>query len=90
MPKIIIEFGDDVPCGLDVVNEHGERCNGLCFGEMLEQVVSLTHPGLPRIGGAYRMQTAEKWAAERSERCARFSANSNPPKDPDDFTDSPF
>lgn len=57
MRTITIEFAHTR--GFDVVDEYGRRCNGLCFGEMLEQVTGLVHPSLGEA--PYRMLTEEQW-----------------------------
>lgn len=59
---------------LDVVDEAGNRCDGLTFDEMLGQVISMTYR--PRDGGQprYRMQTREAWEAERAYRLTNTQA----------------
>jgi hypothetical protein len=73
MRRLTIEFpapGESGQC--DVIDEYGRRCDGLCWGEMLEQVARLTMPhGAP--GRGYRMQTPEQWQAERDEFEARLA-----------------
>lgn len=44
---------------LDIRDETGRRCGGLCLGELLEQVVGLCHPKLSTE--AYRMATIDEW-----------------------------
>lgn len=89
MTKIVIEFitnVDDDPLitftGWKV--SVGDRfADGLCFGEMIEQVVGIAcrDDGASnlrfRSGEVYRMKTAEEW---RSEHDRRF--NSMPWQDP--------
>lgn len=59
---------DDRAAGrmLDIVDEHGRRCNGLAFDELIGQVISLAHPGLRKAH--YPMCTPEEWAAMREPR----------------------
>ena len=47
-------------CGFDIIDCNGLRCNGLNWGELIDQVVSLTHP---RLDGTpqYKMMTDEEW-----------------------------
>jgi len=78
MRRITIEFGEGPPCGFDVVDEYGRRCDGLGFDEMLGQLVSITHPQLGKPH--YRMQTEEQWAAERERsRLERERRRAEPP-----------
>lgn len=48
----------------DVTDEYGRCCNGLCWGEMLEQVAVLTMPP-SRVGRGYDMRTPEEHQAVR-------------------------
>lgn len=54
--------------GLDVVDEYGQRCQGLCLGEMLEQVIGLVVQGQSR----YQMLTPDAWDARRDAMTARM------------------
>jgi hypothetical protein len=79
MRAITIEYGPGVPAFADVVDEYGRRCNGLCMGEMLEQVVGLVLQGEAR----YRMETPEGWEALRRaafERGRAHAASADPPE----------
>lgn len=60
------EADADGICRLDLVDEEGRRCHGLCLGELLEQVTSLCHQKLGEP--AYPMKTTEQWHAWR-EAC---------------------
>ena len=64
MKKITIEIPEpgDEEKHFDVVLEDGRRCNGLCFGELLEQITHLALPMSVRKE-AYPMKTPEDWAA---------------------------
>lgn len=47
----------------NVIDEYGRETEGLCFGELLEQITSLCHR---RLGTpAYQMQKPEEWATWR-------------------------
>lgn len=62
MKTITIEIpepGDEEQC-FDVVDEDGRRCNGLCFGELLEQITRMALP-LSVRKHAYAMRTPEEW-----------------------------
>ncbi len=69
MKTLTIEIAEpgEERCGFDVVDEHGRRCDGLSWGEMLGQVAMLTIPP-GRVGNGFRMQTREQWDAERLRR----------------------
>lgn len=68
MRTLTIEYGpgagdfERTASGFDVVDEYGQRCNGLCLGEMLEQVVGLVVQGRAR----YQMLTPDGWTAQRA------------------------
>lgn len=67
MRTLIVEYGGDGRGPFDVVDEYGRRCNGLCMGEMLEQVVGLTVQGQAR----YQMLTEDEWAERARQAEAR-------------------
>lgn len=77
MRTLTIEYGPGAgdfgrtASGFDVVDEYGQRCHGLCMGEMLEQVVGLVVQGRAR----YRMLTPDQWEADRKKSMARGEAN---------------
>nr|WP_315471719.1 hypothetical protein [uncultured Rhodoferax sp.] len=59
---ITITFDDAPGAGWDV-QENGKCCDGLVWGEMVEQVISLTiHPA--RVGNGYAMHTPQEWKAK--------------------------
>lgn len=64
MKTITIEIPepDDEKKHFDVVLEDGRRCDGLCFGAMLEQITHLAFPMSIRKE-AYPMKTREEWDA---------------------------
>lgn len=72
MRTLIIEYGagagdfERSASGFDVVDEYGQRCHGLCLGEMLEQVVGLVVQGRAR----YQMLTPEAWDERRAAMTA--------------------
>lgn len=74
MRTLSIEYGpgagdfERTASGFDVVDEYGQRCNGLCMGEMLEQIVGLVVQGRAR----YPMLTSEAWDARRAAMHARM------------------
>lgn len=68
----IAEPGDERP-GFDVVDQHGRRCDGLSWDEMLGQVAMLTIPPA-RVGNGFAMHTPEEWAAQREARLQRLQA----------------
>lgn len=74
MKRITIEVPEpgDEEQTLDVVDEAGNRCNGLCFDEMLGQVISMTYR--PRDGGQprYRMQPREAWEEEHARAVGKY------------------
>ena len=73
---ITITFDDEGPgAGWDV-QEDGKACNGLCWGEMVEQVITLTIPQ-SRVGNGYAMHTPEEWAAKYAAR--RQPVQADPP-----------
>ena len=67
MRKITIEIPEprDSSQLFDVVDEQGRRCDGLTFGEMLEQLVLFCAAAPPikdKAGRAhYKMATPEEW-----------------------------
>ena len=67
MRTITITFDPTPGCGWDV-EENGRRCNGLTWGEMLEQIAVITVPP-GRVGTGYPMHTPAEWS-EREERMA--------------------
>lgn len=69
---ITIEFGTGAPCGFDVVNEYGQRCQGLAFEEMIGQVIELTHPSIGRA--RFRMLTPEQWQEQEERRAREIAA----------------
>ena len=74
MRTLTIEYGpgagdfERTASDFDVVDEYGQRCNGLCMGEMLEQVIGLVVQGRAR----YPMLTPEAWDARRAAMSARM------------------
>ena len=74
MKRLIIEIredGEELPiCGFDVVDDDGRRCDGLNWGEMLEQVAALTIPQT-RVGKGYPMHTTDEWQRRHDERATR-------------------
>jgi hypothetical protein len=64
MRRITIEFQPGSRGG-NVIDEYGRETGFLCFGELLEQVVELAHPG--GSGRGYQMLTPDEWA-ERERR----------------------
>jgi hypothetical protein len=78
MRTLTIEYAGHGKGPFDVVDEYGRRCNGLCLGEMLEQVVGLTVEDRAR----YQMLTEEQWADRAREsskrRLARQQAEAHP------------
>jgi len=77
MRTLTIEYGpgagdfERTASGYDVVDEYGQRCNGLCLGEMLEQVVGLIVQGRAR----YAMLTPDGWAERRAAMEERMEQN---------------
>jgi len=71
MSEITIRYGDGD--GYDVIKDGLSSGGGMTFGEMMEQVMSLTLPvsGKGRFQSGrpcYRMQTEQEWEMERRKR----------------------
>ena len=77
MRTITITFDPTPGCGWDV-EENGRRCDGLCWGEMLEQVATLTMPP-ERLGHGYEMRTPDEWAERKARALAGKPAQAVPP-----------
>ncbi|MFZ2306793.1 MAG: hypothetical protein WAW73_20155 [Rhodoferax sp.] len=77
MRTITITFDPTPGCGWDV-QEDGKCCNGLCWGEMLEQVVALTIPK-NRVGTGYEMRTPAEWKEREELMAARRPQQAVPP-----------
>lgn len=77
MRTITITFDPTPGCGWDV-EENGRVCNGLCWGEMLEQVATLTMPA-ERLGHGYEMRTPAEWAEREARALAGKPAQAVPP-----------
>jgi hypothetical protein len=68
MAEITIRYGED--CGYDVIKDGLSSGGGMTFGEMVEQVMSLTLPecdkGRFQSGRpCYRMRTEQEWEDAR-------------------------
>ena len=74
------EADADRACRLDLVDEDGRRCDGLCLGELLEQVTSLCHQKLGEP--ADPRKTPDQWHAEREARCQRLHLQLNTQETP--------
>lgn len=77
MRTITITFDPTPGCGWDV-QEDGKCCNGLCWGEMLEQVAALTMPP-ERLGRGYEMRTPAEWAERQAMIYAGKPKQAEPP-----------
>lgn len=72
------------------VHEDGKHCDGLTWGEMLEQVALLTVPPA-RIGKGYAMHTTEEWTEVRAKyRKSMTLQQERPPLPEPDLDDLPF
>lgn len=60
---ITITFDDEGHGASWDVHENGKCCDGLSWGEMVEQVIALTIQQC-RVGNGYAMHTPEQWAAK--------------------------
>ncbi len=74
MRSIVITIGES---GYNV-HEDGKHCDGLCWGEMLEQVALLTVPPA-RVGNGYAMHTNEEWTAIRAKHRKSMTLQERPP-----------
>lgn len=77
MRTITITFDHPDVSGWDV-EENGRRCNGLCWGEMLEQIAMLTIP-MGRVGKGYPMLTPAEWAERDARIFSKKPEQANPP-----------
>ena len=74
MRKITIEIPEqgDAHRMFDVVDEQGRRCDGLCFGEMLEQLIVFCAEAIQIRGRrGYKMATpeeCEQWKRSLGEK----------------------
>lgn len=61
----------------DVIDEAGRCCNGLTWGELIEQVIRLTitAPGNRAPDKGFLMMTAAQWRAMEQERVLRMEEN---------------
>ena len=74
MRNIVITIGES---GYNV-HEDGKHCDGLCWGEMLEQVALMTTPK-GRVGNGYAMHTNEEWAEIRAKKRKSQTVQDAPP-----------
>ena len=74
MRYITISIGES---GYDV-HEDGKHCDGLSWGEMLEQVALLTVPPA-RVGHGYAMHTNAEWLELKARYRKSMTLQERPP-----------